>query len=249
MPPERSNILILGGTGQARSLAGRLDADARFSVTTSLAGVTRAPQAITGKVRSGGFGGPEGLRSFLEEEGVDLLIDAVHPFAARMSSNAAQAAKAADIPVLRLERPPWAEQPGDRWTGVSDSAAAAQAIPRGARALVTVGRQEIAPFLERDGISVIARMIEPPDCSIPQHAEIILARPPFAQEEETELMTNRHIEVLVTKNSGGDATVAKISAARALGLPVIMVVRPEKPSVRTAGDVDEMMTLIDRALD
>ena len=86
MPRERSNVLILGGTGQARALAGRLDADARFSVTTSLAGVTRAPQAITGKVRSGGFGGPEGLRSFLEGEGIDLLIDAVHPFAARMSS-------------------------------------------------------------------------------------------------------------------------------------------------------------------
>ena len=249
MPPERSSILILGGTEQARRLAERLGADARFSVTTSLAGVTREPKPIADRVRTGGFGGPEGLRSFLEEKDIDLLIDAVHPFAVQMSSNAAQAADAAGIACLRLERPPWTKQSGDRWTEVADIAAAAQAIPKGARALVTVGRQEIAPFLARDDVAVIARMIERPDCFVPEHAEIILARPPFTLEDEKALMTARKIDVLVTKNSGGDATVAKISVGRALNLPVIMVGRPEKPVVSTVRSVDEMITLINEVLD
>ncbi|MDA7947846.1 MAG: cobalt-precorrin-6A reductase [Hyphomicrobiaceae bacterium] len=245
MPREPRKILILGGTGQARHLAEKLVLNEDLFITTSLAGVTQDPQSVRGRVRSGGFGGAEGLRAYLEDEHIELLIDAVHPFAAQMSANAVEAASAAEVRCLRLERPPWPKQPGDRWREVDDVAGAAQAIAGNARALVTVGRQEIAPFFAREDIAVVARMIEAPGIPVPDRAEVILARPPFTLQQETELMEDRRIDVLVTKNSGGDDTVAKISAARKLGLPVIIVKRPEKPDTVTARSVDEMIALID----
>ncbi len=149
---------------------------------------------------------------------------------------------------MRLERPPWRQCPDDRWILVEDIAKAVQAIPDGARALVTVGRQEVARFFARKDVFVVARMIEPPDVPVPDNCEIILARPPFDEKDEKALMVTRNIDVLVTKNSGGDATVAKISAARGLGLPVIVVARPELPSVPSASGVDELMMLIDGVL-
>jgi len=149
---------------------------------------------------------------------------------------------------LRLERPPWRRRPDDRWILAEDIANAVQAIPNGAHALVTVGRQEIASFFVRKDVSVIARMIEPPEVPVPDNFEIILARPPFDEQDEKALMVSRNIDVLVTKNSGGDATVAKITAARGLGLPVIVVARPELPSIAAASSVDELMMVIDGVL-
>jgi precorrin-6A/cobalt-precorrin-6A reductase len=239
-------ILILGGTAEARLLAARLEDDARFIPLTSLAGVTAKPSKIAGEVRTGGFGGVDGLREFVSAEHIALMVDATHPFAAQISAHAVQAGTLANVPVLRLERPPWERQDGDDWVQVADINEAARSIPEGAHVLVTVGRQEVAPFFAKRDIHVIARMIEPPEVSVPGHAELLLARPPFTREQEKALMEDKRITVLVTKNSGGDATFAKIEAARDLGLPVIMIARPEKSSLTTASGVDEMMELIEQ---
>ena len=244
MPGDAKRILILGGTGEARALAARLDGDERFSPITSLAGRTRAPAEVAGEVRSGGFGGVAGLKDFIGKESIALLVDATHPFAARISANAAEVCAQTGVPCLRLERPPWTEQSGDDWTTVADIGAAAEAIPKGARALVTVGRQGVAPFFARDDIHVVARMIEPPEVRVPGHAQVILARAPFTPAQEKALMKDKRITLLVTRNSGGETTYAKVQAARELGLPVIIVSRPDKPPVPTASGVDDMMALI-----
>jgi len=244
VPDEVLRILILGGTEEARLLARRLADDARYDVITSLAGCTVSPNEIAGEVRSGGFGGVAGLKDFIISENIALLVDATHPYAVQISANAAQI----NVPCLRLERPPWQPQPGDDWTLVATIDAAAQALPKGARALVTVGRQEIAPFFARADIHVVARMIEPPGFETPDHAEIVLARPPFSRQQERALMQDKRIDVLVTKNSGGEASSAKLHAARALALPVIMIARPEVQSSLAARNLDELVTLIERQL-
>jgi precorrin-6A/cobalt-precorrin-6A reductase len=245
MSSDPIRILILGGTVEARLLAMRLEGDARVSPLTSLAGVTRSPSRIAGEVRTGGFGGMEGLCDFIQAEHIALIVDATHPFAAQISAHAVQAGAQAGVPVLRLERPSWESQVGDDWVQVADINEAVRSIPEGAHVLVTVGRQEVAPFFARDDVRIVARMIEPLEESVPGHAELLLARPPFTREQEKALMENKRITVLVAKNSGGDATFSKIDAARDLGLPVIMIARPEKSSLTTASSVDEMMKLIE----
>ena len=247
MPPKR--ILILGGTAEARDLASRLVTDARYQIISSLAGRTRDPIMPEGFVRVGGFGGVDGLRSYLAEEDIDLVADATHPFAAGISSNAAVACAAANIPYVRLERPAWSPEPGDAWQSVSDVQSAAQALPEGTTALVTIGRQEIAPFLERGNLHLVLRMIEPPETDLPPTCTLIAARPPFTLEEERETLEAHGITALVTKNSGGEATVAKLIAAREAGIPVIMIERPAKPEADTAADPDRMITLISQALE
>ncbi len=246
MPNNPVRILILGGTAEARLLAARLEGDGRYSPLTSLAGVTAKPARIAGEVRIGGFGGVEGLRDFIRREIIALMVDATHPFASQISAHAAQAGAQARVRVLRIERPPWEQQAGDDWVKVADIEQAAQAIPEGARVLVTIGRQAVAPFFAREDIHVIARMIDPPQVHVPGHAQILLAHPPFTREQERVLLEEKHITVLVTKNSGGDATFAKIEAARELGLPVIMVARPEQPTLTTAPGVEDMLKLIEK---
>jgi len=241
-------ILILGGTAEARELAARLQDDARYSPLTSLAGVTAKPSKIAGEVRTGGFGGVEGLRDFISQEFIALIVDAAHPFAAQISAHAAQAGTQAGVRVLRLERPSWESQAGDDWINVADIDEAAKAIPEGARVLLTIGRQEVAPFFARHNIHVMARMIEPPQVHVPGHVKILLARPPFSLEWECALMEEQRITVLVSKNSGGDATRPKIDAARDLGLQVIMIARPEKPSLATASTVNELLEQIEAEL-
>lgn len=246
MPNDPQRILILGGTVEARLLAGSLEGDTRYAPLTSLAGVTAKPARIAGEIRTGGFGGVDGLAEFLRAERIVLMVDATHPFAMQISANAAQAGKLTGVPCLRLERPAWEMQPGDNWVHVKDLNAAANAIPSGARALVTIGRQEMAAFFARTDIHLLARMIEPSDADLPDNAEIILARPPFSLSQETALMQDKRITILVSKNSGGDTTYTKIEAARALGLPVVMIDRPVKPTLTTASRVDEMMALLER---
>lgn len=248
MPDNPKRILILGGTADARILAARLDADARYAPVSSLAGVTSTRADIAGETRMGGFGGADGIADFVSEEGIDLVVDATHPFAIRISANAAMASGKTGVPCLRLERPEWERQAGDDWIIVPDVEAAVRAIPEGARAFVTVGRQNTALFFTREDIQIVARMIDPPEGFVPIHAEIILGRPPFTVAEETELMRRRNISVLVAKNAGGTATYAKIEAARELGVPVIMVSRPQKVEMQAASTVDDMLLLIEQGM-
>lgn len=222
-------LLILGGSSEAAALARALQGDPRYDATLSLAGVTRAPVLPQLAVRIGGFGGPDGLAGWLRAHCIDALIDATHPFAQQISRNAVAACTLAGVPLLRIARPPWPPVTGDRWTGVPDMEAAAAALgdaPR--RVLLTIGRKDLAPFCNRSQHAYVVRSVDaPPPELLPQHSTLLTARGPFALPDELALLRRHDIGCIVTKNSGGSATVAKLDAARMLGLAVVMVARPD----------------------
>ncbi|BCH09319.1 precorrin-6A reductase [Mesorhizobium sp. 131-3-5] len=238
-------ILILGGTTEARQLAGKLAV--RASVTLSLAGRTESPVAQGVPVRSGGFGGAEGLAAYLREPGTDLMIDATHPYAARISANAAQAARLTGVPILALRRPGWEPVEGDRWTEVDTTGEAAQALgPAPRRVFLALGRQEVAAFEAAPQHHYLIRSVDPvePKLAVPD-ASYLLARGPFGEADERALLEKHRIDVVVSKNSGGAATYGKIAAARALGIDVVMVRRPTLPDVPSAETVDELAAMVD----
>lgn len=238
------SILILGGTSESRELASLL-VEAGHHVTTSLAGRTTAPAIPQGKLRVGGFGGAAGIVNYIRDNDIDLIADATHPFAQNISRHAFDAASAYGIEYLRLERPPWTPRAGEKWVLVKNSSQAAAVISSGARVLVTIGRKEISPFLERQDLGGVVRMIEKPDSEIPQHWHLHQARPPFTVAEETEFMRRQNIEWLVTKNAGGQSTFAKMIAASALGIKIVVIDRPEKPRARTAPTARALVELIE----
>ena len=221
-------MLILGGTAEARALADRLAGRPDLRVTLSLAGRTRDPARPACAVRIGGFGGADGLAAWLAAEGVGALVDATHPFARTITANARAAAGAAGVRLIAVARPRWTPLPGDRWTAVPDMLAAARALgdtPR--RVFLAIGRQEVAAFRAAPQHRYLVRSVEPADpADLPPGADTLLARGPFAAPDERALLERHRIEVVVGKNSGGDASYGKIAAARGLGLPVVMVDRP-----------------------
>jgi precorrin-6A/cobalt-precorrin-6A reductase len=219
------NILILGGTSEARELAARLVGLGQ-QVTTSLAGRTSSPLLPAGELRVGKFGGIPGLVGYLTARRFDRLVDATHPYAGLISINAVAAAKATGIPLVRCMRPAWPEPAGAGWRHVATIEAAAQALPPGATALITTGHEGLEAFLERNDCSLLVRLIEPPARPLPRFARLLLGRPPYGLAEERALFTREGITHLVTKNSGGAQTAAKLEAARLSGAEVIMVARP-----------------------
>ena len=245
---EARRLLVLGGTREALDLARRATADPRLHVITSLAGRTRAPAAVPGELRVGGFGGAEGLARYLREAAIDLVVDATHPFAATMAGNAAAAGEAAGVPRLKLLRPPWRAEDGDRWIEVADTAAAAAALPGLAeRVFLTTGRQDIEAFAGCADIRFLVRLIDPPDEPLPlADHEVILARGPFEIDEEAALLETHRIGALVSKNSGGTMTRAKIEAARRLGLPVVMIQRTAPPAGELVESVGGALKWIER---
>ncbi|WP_256751233.1 cobalt-precorrin-6A reductase [Mesorhizobium sp. Mes31] len=241
-------ILILGGTTEARQLAGKLAARADLSVTLSLAGRTESPVAQGVPVRSGGFGGADGLAAYLRETGTDLMVDATHPYAAQISANAAQAARAAGVPILALRRPGWEPVDGDRWTPVDTVGDAVRALgPAPRRVFLALGRQEVAAFEAAPQHHYLIRSVDPvePKLDVPD-ASYLLARGPFREAEERALLEKHRIEIVVSKDSGGEATYGKIAAARALGIEVVMVRRPDLPDVPSAETVEALAALIDQ---
>ena len=244
---EPARILILGGTAEAAGLARALFGDARVAAITSLAGRTRAPAAVPGAVRVGGFGGPEALADYLGREGIDLVVDATHPFAARISRNAARACNLAKVPRLLLARPAWTPQAGDTWVPIPDTEAAAAALPDlGRRVFLAIGRQELAAFAGLTGFWFLVRLVEEPETPPPLAAyHLVLGRGPFAIEREIDLLREHRIDVVVSKNSGGAGAAAKIAAARALKLPVVMIERTPAPDSETAESVAAARAWID----
>jgi len=243
-------ILILGGTTEARRLAERLVERADVAVTVSLAGRTSAPARHAVPVRIGGFGGAEGLGEYLTAERVDALVDATHPYAAIVSANAADAAAATHVPLLALRRPPWAALAGDRWTEVADAAAAVQALGEAPqRVFLTVGKREIRTFARAPQHHYLVRSVEPvdPPLAVP-HASYVTGRGPFTEADDRALLVAHAIDLIVARNSGGTATYGKIAAARALGLPVILLRRPVLPEVPTVETIEEALTWLDHAL-
>jgi precorrin-6A/cobalt-precorrin-6A reductase len=224
-------VLILGGTGEAARLASLLAADSRFEPITSLAGRTQRPAKVAGEVRRGGFGGAAGLAALLREADFRFLVDATHPFAARMRAHAAEAVRQAGVPLLRLERPAWIKRRGDRWHEVDNLAEAATLAPRlGRRVFLTVGRKEIEAFAGLPQVHFLVRLVEPPPAPLPlADYRLMLERGPFDETDEIQLLRAHRIDLVIAKNSGGAATYAKIAAARALKIPVILLRRPPPP--------------------
>jgi precorrin-6A/cobalt-precorrin-6A reductase len=243
-------VLILGGTTEARQLAGKLAARADVEVALSLAGRTENPVEQPVPTRSGGFGGVGGLAAYLREEQINLLIDATHPYAANISRNAAEAALLAGIPIFALRRPAWEPVEGDRWMLVADAAEAVKALGAAPRKVfLALGRQEIAEFASAPQHAYVIRSVDPvePPLDVPD-ATYILARGPFAEADELELLKTHRIDAIVAKNSGGSATYGKIAAARKLGIEVILFRRPLLPDVPSAPSVGELLAIVDHWL-
>ena len=210
-------ILILGGTGEARELAAAL-VTAGADVVSSLAGRVSRPRLPDGPVRVGGFGGAAGLAAFLRDDGITHVVDATHPFAGTISANAAQAAAEAGLPRLVLCRPAWEAEPS--WEVVAGIDEAAEAVARwpGECVFLTTGRRDLDAFAADDRHQFLVRTVDPPDGPVPQRMKLILDRGPYKVQSESALMREHGIGLLVTKNSGGPMTAAKLTAARELGV-------------------------------
>jgi precorrin-6A/cobalt-precorrin-6A reductase len=234
--------LILGGTGDANQLAAQI-ARAKIDAIYSYAGRTQIPLGHDVPTRIGGFGGARGLADFIRQAEITHVIDATHPFAAEMSGHAVEACAATRTPLIALERAPWTQGPGDRWVEVPDLGQTLAALPEArARVFLAIGRQHIAPFAAKPQHVYTLRFVDAPGEALPfPDAEVIVSRGPFTCEGDLELMRARHIEWLVARNSGGDGARAKIDAARKLGLPVIMIARPQLPDRPRAESAREVM--------
>nr|WP_225438395.1 cobalt-precorrin-6A reductase [Candidatus Frankia nodulisporulans] len=262
VPPGRSapsaprRILLLGGSGEARQLATELAADSRYEVLYSLAGRVRDPRVPSScRVRIGGFGGPDGLAALLRAERIDLVVDATHPFAARMQASAATAAAAVALPLVVLRRPGWHEGPGDDWRRVPTMVAAVELLegfaPGGARSetaprvFLTTGRGDLGLFAPLARPWFLIRCVDPPEGPLPPRHTVLLDRGPFDVDAERTLLRSHAIDVVVTKDSGGPMTAAKLTAARELGLPVVLVDRPApSPGADLTASVEEALTRI-----
>ena len=220
-------VLILGGTREAARIAAEFVRDhPDWRIITSLAGRTKEPKPVAGEIRSGGFGGPEGLADYLRAERVTRLVDATHPFASRISRNARQAARAAGVRLEIRMRPPWKKQDGDRWIEVATLEDACDAIPPHARVLLALGSQHIALFASRADVHFIVRMVDPPETPLPLPDHVlVIGLPGQTADEEVALLSDHAITHIVCRNSGGDGAYAKIEAARRLAVPVILLNR------------------------
>ncbi|KNX36386.1 cobalt-precorrin-6A reductase [Luteipulveratus halotolerans] len=243
-------VLILGGTGEARELARLLVADGH-DVVSSLAGAVREPRLPEGITRVGGFGGVDGLTRYLLTQRISAVVDATHPFAARISANAVTACRQLDVPLLRLARPGWSEHPAAAtWHWVDDHVmAAATAADLGRRVLLTTGRQHLADLIPRlRQHQVIARVVDDPAMALPPTWKILRSRGPYYLENERDLLRRNAIDVLVTKDSGGAYTAPKLDAAADLSVPVVVVRRPQWPGQEVTAQVDTATGARDWAL-
>lgn len=236
-------ILILGGTRDAIDLAAALNQKHR--IITSLAGRTKSPKKPAGELRVGGFGGAKALGDYLVSENIDIIVDATHPFAVTISRNAAEAATLANIPRIMLQRPPWQAGEGDHWENFATLKAVAEKLKPNSRCFLTIGRQELGAFKSRDDVWFLVRMIDVPTTPLPlAKYEVVIGLPQESVNDEKNLMQRHNIDTLITKNSGGNLSAAKLEAARALELRVMMVQRPQVP----AGDVVESVEAVEQWL-
>jgi precorrin-6A/cobalt-precorrin-6A reductase len=224
LPAKAETILILGGTKEAAALAADLvSTHPDWRIITSLAGRTKEPKPVAGEVRIGGFGGAEGLADYLRRENITSLIDATHPFARQISTNAKRAAELAGVPLEIRTRAPWQRQPGDNWVEFMSLEDARDALPAGARVLLALGSQYIGPFASRADVHFIVRMVDKPDQSLPLPDYELVIGMPGNVEDESYLLNHHRITHIVCRNSGGAGAYAKIEAARELSMPVFLI--------------------------
>ncbi|HMQ94182.1 MAG TPA: cobalt-precorrin-6A reductase [Amaricoccus sp.] len=239
----RRRVLVLGGTGESRSLCAALARMPGIAAAASLAGATATPARYDVPTRSGGFGGVEGLARYLGDERIDALVDATHPFAGRIARNAAEAARRMGVRHLKLLRPAWRPGPGERWREVPDFPSAALALPPGARVFLATGPGSAPHFRDLARTGFVLRVIDPQGGrGCPEAWTILTARPPFTVESERATFAAQRITHLVTRNAGGGEGRAKLDAAAALGLEVVMIARPATPpGIATVATVAEAL--------
>jgi precorrin-6A/cobalt-precorrin-6A reductase len=242
-PGKPLRVLILGGTADANRLVAQIAGDPRIDAVLSYAGRTENPTPPPIAWRVGGFGGVDGLVGYLRAENIARVIDATHPFAAQMSAHAVTACAVANVPLLALERAPWQRTSGDRWIDVDNIAAAAEALgatPR--RVFLGIGRQHLDVFAAHPQHHYLVRLVDPPRAPLPlREAEVIVARGPFDLAGDRAMLMEHRIDIIVARNAGGDAAYAKIEAACALGLSVVMVRRPFIPTREKVEDVADAL--------
>jgi precorrin-6A/cobalt-precorrin-6A reductase len=240
-PAKPLRVLILGGSADANQLAAAIAGDPGLDPILSYAGRTESPKQPPIAWRLGGFGGVDGLIDYLRREQIVRVVDATHPFAARMSAHAIAACAAVGVPLLALERGPWQRSAGDRWIEVDDFVSAGHALgvaPR--RVFLGIGRTQLAPFASHKQHFYLVRLVDQPRAPLPLEAEVIIARGPFDLAGDRKMLTDHRIDIVVARDAGGDSASAKIDAARELGLPVVMVRRPfipDRPKVETVAEV------------
>lgn len=241
----RVRVLVLGGTGEARGLAAALHGRG-YAVTSSLAG-RAMPSPAPGEVRVGGFGGVRGLVDWLRAHRTETVVDATHPFAARISAHAVAATASLQLPLLVLRRKGWTAGRGDRWHRVPSPAAAAGRLGAlGERVFLATGRGDLAAFAGLDDLWFLLRAVEPPGPPLPRRCHVVLDRGPFTADAELALLVEHRIDVVVTRDSGGDMTAAKLAAARELGLPVVLLDRPPAPDAPAVGTVADAVRWLDQ---
>ncbi|MBB6145339.1 precorrin-6A/cobalt-precorrin-6A reductase [Silvibacterium bohemicum] len=249
--PEQAHprVLILGGTGEGAELAACLAERQDITVVSSLAGRVAEPRLPEGLVRVGGFGGVDGLALYLVNEKIAAVIDATHPFAARISRNAEAACTRTGVPLILLARPAWKSIEGDQWHEVADFRSAAQFIDaKDARVFLSIGRQELEAFSDCKDTWFLIRVIDEPSGPLPQNHKLLFRRGPFSFEDEVQLLRDHSIDYVVSKNSGGPATYSKIEACRSLGIPVVMIGRPFKYASQPVETVQEAIVALGRIL-
>ncbi len=244
----RVKLLILGGTSEASALA-RAVAARGIDAVISYAGRVERPRDLPVPRRVGGFGGVAGLADYLRANAITHVVDATHPFAAQMSRNAVEACVLTGVPLVALTRPAWTPGPGDNWREVPDIASSVTALdvpPR--RVMLAIGRMHLAAFAAQPQHAYLLRLVDPPETPppLPRHA-IIVSRGPFTVEGDTALLREYGIELLVAKNAGGSGARAKLEAARALGLPVIMIARPPLPERQEVTTPEAVLDWLDHA--
>lgn len=242
---EPKRILLLAGTEEAVKINHALNGSKDIELTTSLAGRTTDPAHLQGRVITGGFGGAEGLSDFLAEKEITHLVDATHPFAAHMTRTAIEMSQRQKVEFFRYQRPAWEQQPRDHWIHAENVAAAASMLVGYRRIFLSIGRQELGAFGGATDKFFLVRSIEAVDFE-PQGSsvEYIRARGPFLLEDEIRILTDHKIDLLVSKNSGGDATGAKIAAAQELQIPVLMIDRPAAPDCAIFETIDALVAAV-----
>lgn len=235
-------LLLLAGSGEARVLSQAFAAMDGVEVIASLAGATRAPASLEIATRIGGFGGEAKQEEYLRNKVIEAVVDATHPFAARISQRTAAICARLNIPYLQVLRPEWVPTAADHWVMIDDEAEAAAHIPVGATVFLATGRQTLDRFSNLEGRHLICRQIDPPDRAFPfKNGEYLIGKPPFSEQDERELFERLGVDWLVVKNAGGAASFTKLEAARKLGLPVAMIRRPQQPEGDKARTVDEAL--------
>ncbi len=239
------NILILGGTRNARDLAVLLAKNAHCNVITSLAGRTMEPDKTFGKTRIGGFGGAGGLAQYLNENAIDLLVDATHPFATNISRNALEAEKMSGVKRLVFTRPKWQKIKGDNWIDCTSNEDAANKLPAGETTFLALGHQYLSSFSHRDDVHFVARVLDKPKAPVPlPDHNLVIAKPSHIASREADLFRRYNITNLVCRNSGGTLIYAKIEAARNLKLPIFMIKRPPSAPGTSFDNIDELAAQI-----